>query len=361
VIGDVASHMADWRSLRPTPAWPVEAWFAGTARLLVVMLFVLSIFAVSVPIATGLASAGQSLRMVLGDSFGGGPGSLPEPKDAESYAARGDAYRAKGHFDRAIADHSKAIELDPNYAVAYNDRGNAYQSKGDHDRAIADYTKAIEINPGLIIAYINRAAAYRTKGDLDAAVADYTKAIELDSNPARIYIQRGGVYETRSETALALADYAKAVELEPQNYAYVRGLGAVKYGMADFPGAAADMARALELKADAYSMLFRYLARSRAGEAAGSELETNAARLTSKDWPYAAVELYLGKRTPAATLGSTKKPNERCEAQFYIGQWHVVKGNTAEAATALKAAVDTCPKTFVEYQAAVAELKRIKP
>ena len=33
----------------------------------------------------------------------------------------------------------------------------------------------------------------------------------------------------------------------------------------------------------------------------------------------------------------------------------------ADAETALRAAVDTCPKAFVEYRAAVVELKRLNP
>ena len=82
--------------------------------------------------------------------------------------------------------------------------------------------------------------------------------------------------------------------------------------------------------------------------------------MKTKEWPYAVAELYLGKRSPAATLDAAVKADDRCEAQFYIGQWHVLKSNAAEAAVSLKAAVDTCPKTFIEYHAAVAELKRLK-
>jgi tetratricopeptide (TPR) repeat protein len=39
-------------------------------------------------------------------------------------------YRNKGEFDKAIADFSKAIELDPNYAEAYFNRAYAYHRKG---------------------------------------------------------------------------------------------------------------------------------------------------------------------------------------------------------------------------------------
>src|SRR5262249_9368062 len=64
-----------------------------------------------------------------------------------AYSDRGIAYYNKGDYDRAVADFSKVIERNPNYAKAYINRGNAYDNKGDHDRAIADYNKAIELNP----------------------------------------------------------------------------------------------------------------------------------------------------------------------------------------------------------------------
>ena len=138
-------------------------------------------------------------------------------------------------------------------------------------------------------------------------------------------------------------------------------LGAARYDAGDFKGASADLLRSMEIDEDAYAMLYRFLARSRAGEAAEAELEADARRLKTKEWPFAVTELYLGKRLPAATLAAAAKPDQKCEAQFYIGQWHVVKGNRADAETALRAAVDTCPKPFVEYRAAVVELKRLKP
>jgi lipoprotein NlpI len=108
-------------------------------------------------------------------------------------------------------------------------------------------------------------------------------------------------------------------------------------------------------------MLFRYLARTRGGEEAKAELEANAGRLKTKEWPYAVTELYLSKRSPAATLDAASKPDDRCEAAFYIGQWYVLNGDAPHAVTVLKTVVDTCSKSFIEYRAAVAELKRAKP
>ena len=105
----------------------------------------------------------------------------------------------------------------------------------------------------------------------------------------------------------------------------------------------------------------RYVARTRAGDtAAAAELETNAGHLKTREWPYAVVELFSGKRSAAATLEAVPAPNYRCEAQYFIGQWHIAKGDTAEAVKALETAAAACPKTIFEYQLTLAELKRLK-
>ena len=65
----------------------------------------------------------------------------------EEYLHRGDAYFEKEEYDKAIAEFSRAIELDPNYAEAYYKRGVAYLRKDKYDEAIADLTKAIELDP----------------------------------------------------------------------------------------------------------------------------------------------------------------------------------------------------------------------
>ena len=65
---------------------------------------------------------------------------------AVAYHRRGIAYAAKRDFDRAIADYTKAIEIDPEHVGAYNDRGLAYTNKSDYQRAIADVTKAVELS-----------------------------------------------------------------------------------------------------------------------------------------------------------------------------------------------------------------------
>ena len=59
-----------------------------------------------------------------------------EPRAAAAYVARGNLYSAKRAYDRAIADYSAAIRLDPEDRISLYNRGIAYRATRDDDRAI---------------------------------------------------------------------------------------------------------------------------------------------------------------------------------------------------------------------------------
>ena len=53
----------------------------------------------------------------------------------------------KNEFQKAIADFTKAIEIDPNFEAAYRHRGDTYQLMGEKELAQADRKKADELKP----------------------------------------------------------------------------------------------------------------------------------------------------------------------------------------------------------------------
>jgi len=145
-------------------------------------------------------------------------------------------YRGKGHYekrqyDRAIADYTKAIELNPKFADAYNFRGIAYRKIGQYDRAIADHTKMIELVPEFAGGYINRGSVFVSKGEYDRAISDFSKAIELKPKFYYTYYLRGYAYIQMGQFDRAFDDYTKefelgqqAQELEPKNRSRLKQL-----------------------------------------------------------------------------------------------------------------------------------------
>jgi tetratricopeptide (TPR) repeat protein len=67
----------------------------------------------------------------------------------------------------------------PNYADAYINRGIVNYYLKDVDGALADFSKAIQLNPRNPLPYRNRAALYKAKGNLAAAQADEITAARL--------------------------------------------------------------------------------------------------------------------------------------------------------------------------------------
>ena len=120
------------------------------------------------------------------------------------------------------------------------------------------------------------------------------------------------------------------------------------FAAGDFGKASDDFAPPLRQRADVYSVIFRYLSRAHngEGEAAKAELAENAQRTKFRLWPYAFIELYLGKRSAQDLLKAAANRSDRCLAQFYVGEWFALNGNSGEALALLNGATETCLKDF---------------
>jgi tetratricopeptide (TPR) repeat protein len=170
-----------------------------------------------------------------------------DPKSEPAVYRRGTFKLQKGDYDGAIADLSRAIELSPNTADYYSDRGLAKLRKHDNDGAIADFTRTIELDPKNAIAYRNRALAKNIKGDADGALADYNHAIELDPKSAGAFNSRGMIQKSKGNLDGALADFTKAIELNDKLAIAYKNRGEAKQAKGDTAGAREDLERAGEL------------------------------------------------------------------------------------------------------------------
>ena len=108
-----------------------------------------------------------------------------------------------GAYQRAIADFSRALELDPDHAAAYNNRGLAYVHQSDYTQAIADFDAALDLDPELFECLVNRGLARDEQSDYSLALADFNNALRL--RPAF-----APAYHGRALTRRHLGDYEKA-------------------------------------------------------------------------------------------------------------------------------------------------------
>lgn len=130
----------------------------------------------------------------------------------------------KNDFDLALADLNQAIQLDPKFLAAYCNRSFLYESRGDFARAIADCNHAIELDPNFTAAYCNRGDSYRQKGEYDRAIADFSQAIQLEPDRANIYFDRGLAYFNKGENDKAIADFGQAIHPDPKIANASRGI-----------------------------------------------------------------------------------------------------------------------------------------
>lgn len=319
---------------------------------------------------------------------------------AIAYYDRGLAYADKGDLDQAIADYSKAIQLNPKFAAAYHNRGRAYRAKGDLDQAIADFTEAIRLNPKDTAAYLNRGNVYvDDKGNFDRAITDYDEVIRLNPKDAIAYNNRGLAYWRKGNIDQAIADFTEATNLDPKYTAGLDDLGnAFRYrGLLDtaiklytkaiqldskyarahldrgvaylYEGylnrALADATKARELAPDDfYDALWVDIVSQRRGRP--GRLATAVSKLDMTKWPAPVVRLYLDQLTPGALFAAADDPDawtkqgQLCEADFYLGELKLRQGDKKDAAQLLQTAENDCPQDFIEKISAVCELKALQ-
>jgi len=133
-----------------------------------------------------------------------------------AHLSRGNMYRRKGQYDRALADYNASLRLDPkDPAPTLTSRGNAWRGKKDYDRAIADHSEAILLNPDYATAYSNRGNVRSDKGEWEKAIADYDKAIELNPKYSTAFYNRGLAWKAKKDRDRALTDFREALKLQP--------------------------------------------------------------------------------------------------------------------------------------------------
>jgi len=112
---------------------------------------------------------------------------LKDEQEALKRKAQGNELFGQGKYLEAYEEYTEAIRFAPitedfakNLAIFYCNRGACCLELGKSEEAVADCTKAIELDPKYLKAFIRRGKAHEKLDELDECLADMTSALEID-------------------------------------------------------------------------------------------------------------------------------------------------------------------------------------
>lgn len=144
------------------------------------------------------------------------------PKNENNFYWRANAQMKLGNKNAAIADHTSALLIDPNFAFALNNRGEIYKQQERYDLALADLKKAIELDSSILVAYNNVGTVYSALNKNDSALYYYDFAINIQETDY-LYFDRALLKMKTAKYDEALLDFNAAERLnktDPLIYLY---------------------------------------------------------------------------------------------------------------------------------------------
>lgn len=116
-------------------------------------------------------------------------------------------------YRKAIAEFTKALELDPRYIDAYLKRCEMNYKLGNHQGVLDDCYQIILIDPAIAKAFYYQGRARYSLGYVQGAIDSFSEAIRQAPNYAQAYYYRGIAYRDAKEIVAAIEDLQVAGDL----------------------------------------------------------------------------------------------------------------------------------------------------
>lgn len=133
-------------------------------------------------------------------------GKFLAPSLSELYALRGELFLKQGNRDKAVADCSEAIKLNPSDDKARFVRASVYQHFKQTDKALTDLDELIKVNPKDEKALQYKAEILLGSGKPKEAIIAITRAIALDDKDWHSFEIRAQCHQMAGNGKLAAQD-----------------------------------------------------------------------------------------------------------------------------------------------------------
>ncbi len=136
---------------------------------------------------------------------------------APSLLERGISFQQAGRLEDAIAEHEKALQIDPDYVLAHANLIILYGKTGQPSKAEEHFRAAVRLNPNFADSYYNYGVLLFNERRYAEAEEMFRKAVEVNPYHSQALHNLGVMRERQGRLDEALEFYAKAVERQP-NY-----------------------------------------------------------------------------------------------------------------------------------------------
>lgn len=136
-----------------------------------------------------------------------------EPKEADLYVNRAYLRYNRDDYFGAMADYDYAVQVDPLNSAAIYNRALLRMESRDNDRAIRDFTRVLELEPEDYRALYNRALLYSDTRNYGKALEDVNRLIERFPRLPEALYMRSDIYRRQGKMVQAETDYKKALAI----------------------------------------------------------------------------------------------------------------------------------------------------
>ena len=285
--------------------------------------------------------------------------------ESEARYLQGDLLVRVGAEEEAEQELKRALADDPSHSGAQVSLGRARVQQERVDEGIAILEAAAARDPSNFSAQYYLAAAYHDGERYDDALRAFDAALKLQSRSAAVWF---GI----SLSALALGREAQAdsalknVLTLDSDAQWFRRRSYAAYDLGRYTSIVRDTRSFLDQlgwgdESAPYLALLAAVASWRQDRAADAEAILAEAGLTVKadSWPFRLVSFMRGELAADSLLSRAKNNDERTEAHAYIGIKAALGGRPDEARKHLQWVKDRGSRHYVEYDMAVADLKRL--
>ena len=104
---------------------------------------------------------------------------------------------------QAASDLGTVIEIRPGFVEGHVHRGRLYVAMNEHDKAIAEFTKAVEIDPRCAEALFHRSLVHYVRGEYGKARDDVDRIQSLGLSVPAGFLQAFAASRNRTECEIS--------------------------------------------------------------------------------------------------------------------------------------------------------------